>query len=113
MSGLVLAQNTIDLTINGTSTFNPLNDMTIGSLVSGIIIAVLVISSLVFFFMLVIGGIKWITSGGDKTKTEGARSQITAALVGLAIVFSAWALVLLLETLFDVNLLDLEFQSFV
>ncbi len=39
---------------------------------------------------LVYGGIKWITSGGDKAKLEGARSTIIASIVGLILVFSSY-----------------------
>ena len=77
-------------------------------MVSGFIRLVLVIAGLAFFFILVIGGIKWILSGGDKAHTEGARNQITAALVGLVIVFSAWAIIQLINTFFGVNILKLD-----
>jgi hypothetical protein len=50
------------------------------------------------------GGIKWITSDGDEKSVEGARSQITNALIGLAIVFAAWAILRLIGILFGVNL---------
>ncbi len=84
---------------------------TAGNLVSSLISIVMVIAAVLFFFMLVIGGIRWITSGGDKGQTEGARNQITAALVGLVIVFSAWAIIKLIGTFFGVNLLNLTFKS--
>ncbi|MEK7112404.1 MAG: hypothetical protein AAB875_03680, partial [Patescibacteria group bacterium] len=68
---------------------------------------ILVIAALVFFFILVIGGIRWIASGGDKAHTEAARSQITAALVGLVIVFAAWAIVQLINTFFGIDIFKL------
>lgn len=92
--------------------FSVLNNLTIGGVVSGLISAVLVLAAIVFFFMLVIGGIRWITSGGDKGQTEGARNQITAALVGLVIVFSAWAIVQLVNTFFGVNIFSMSFHNF-
>ena len=92
--------------------FKGLTDITIPGIVSGLIGLTLIIAALVFFFILVIGGIKWILSGGDKTATEGARSQITAALVGLTIVFAAWAIIQLIKTLFGVNILELNIPSF-
>lgn len=55
--------------------------------------------------MLVTGGVRWITSGGDKAATEAARGQLTAALVGLVIVFSAWALVRIVGTFFGIDIL--------
>ena len=45
----------------------------------------LVIGVIGFVFILILGGINWITSAGDKGKVEGARSKITQALTGLAV----------------------------
>lgn len=87
--------------------FAPLGELTIGRIVSGLIQLTMVIAAIVFFFILVIGGIKWITSGGDKAQTEGARSQITAALVGLVIVFAAWAILQLIRTFFGIDIFSL------
>lgn len=85
--------------------FQSLTQITISTLVSAAIGIILVVAGVVFFFMLVIGGIRWITSGGDKGQTESARSQITAALIGLVIVFSAWAILTLIRAFFGVDLL--------
>ena len=92
--------------------FQALGNLTVPSIVSGLIRLVLVIAALVFFFILVIGGIRWILSGGDKTATEGARSQITAALVGLVIVFAAWAIIQLVNVLFGIDILQLTIPKF-
>lgn len=92
----------------GAKDLGNIGDLTIQGLVSGLIRLLVIAAAVVFFFMLVIGGIKWIMSGGDKAKTEEARNQITAALVGLVIVFAAWAIAQLIKTLFDVDLFDLK-----
>jgi len=68
---------------------------------------ILIVAALAFFFILVMGGVNWIISGGDKAKTEGARNQITAALVGLVIVFSAWAIAQLLASFFGIEIFNL------
>ncbi len=107
MLGL-LAQN-IKLKPGGQ--FVSLENLTIGGIVSGLIRLILVVAALVFFFILVIGGIRWIASGGDKAQTEAARNQITAALVGLVIVFAAWAIVQLINTFFGVNIFELTIPS--
>lgn len=83
--------------------------ITLGSLLSGLITLILVVAGLLFFFMLVIGGIQWMTSGGDKAATEAARGRITAALIGLVIVFAAWAIAKLIEGVFGFNILT-EFE---
>lgn len=54
----------------------------------------LVVSVLLVLFQLVYAGINWITSGGDKGKTDTARSRIVAAIIGLVIVVASWAIFL-------------------
>ena len=39
---------------------------------------------------------EWITSGGDKGKTESARNKITAAIIGLIVLASSWAVLMLI-----------------
>lgn len=92
---------------SGASNLGNIGTLTIPALVSGLIKLLVIAAAVIFFFMLVIGGIQWIMSGGDKAKTEAARSQITAALVGLVIVFSAWAIAQLIKALFAVDLFNL------
>lgn len=81
-------------------------DASIGDWISWAITIVLIVAAVIFFFMLVIGGIRWITSGGDKANTEGARNQITAALIGLIVVFAAWAIATLIGNVFGVSIFE-------
>ncbi|MGB9911497.1 MAG: pilin [Microgenomates group bacterium] len=60
--------------------------------VSNLINLALTIALIAFILLLLIGGIRWITSGGDKEAVAKAKSTITAALIGLIITFSAWAI---------------------
>jgi hypothetical protein len=100
-----------DINLKPGGDFTPLQDLTIGGIVTGAIRLTLVVAAFVLFFILVIGGIRWIVSGGDKANTEAARSQITAALVGLVIVFAAWAIVQLINTFFGINIFELTLPS--
>ncbi|PJE67681.1 hypothetical protein COU95_01065 [Candidatus Shapirobacteria bacterium CG10_big_fil_rev_8_21_14_0_10_40_9] len=84
--------------------WNILCQISFGGIVPTFVNLILVIGAIVFFFMLVIGGIQWMVSGGDKAATESARGRITAALIGLVIVFSAWAILKIIETLFGISL---------
>jgi hypothetical protein len=101
------ANTTINLRATGDSNTNTLMNLTVPGIVGGAVKFVVIIAALIFFFILVIGGIKWIASGGDKAKTEEARNQITAALVGLVIVFASWAIVALINAFFNVNIFNL------
>lgn len=104
MDKLLAVDNTINLSPSGQ--FLPLNTVTVPNIISSSITLVLIVAAIVFFFMLVLGGIRWITSGGDKGQTEAARSQITAALVGLVIVFAAWAIIQLIGSLFGITIFN-------
>lgn len=92
--------------------FEQLQSITFVTLVTGAIRLILVVAALVFFFILVAGGIQWIISGGDKTGAEAARKRITNALVGLAIVFVAWAIITLIKALFGVDIFSLTIPTF-
>lgn len=89
-----------------------LTGLTIGGLIGGLISMIFVLAAIVFFFILVFGGIKWITSGGDEKKVAAARAGITNALIGLAIVFASWAIMNLLGMLFGFNIFNLTFNTF-
>ena len=57
------------------------------------------------FIILLIGGVRWIISGGDKQAMESARGIVTGAIVGLFIVLSVWAIIVLIETFFGVSII--------
>ena len=106
----LLADN-INLQPGQNSQFAALGGLTLPGIISALIRLTVVVAAIVFFFILVIGGIRWIASGGDKAQTEAARNQITAALVGLVIVFAAWAIVALINTFFHVDIFSLAIPS--
>jgi len=66
-----------------------------GGLMNGIISFVMVLAAILVFFYLIWGGIEWITSGGDKGKTESARSKITSAVIGLIVIAASYAILTL------------------
>ncbi len=98
-AGIVLAE---DITIPQPKTVSFTN---IGNLISAVVGLAIIIAALLAFLYLVWGGIEWITSGGDKAGMEAARSRITAAFVGLAIVAAAWAITALIQTFFGIQIL--------
>ena len=72
-----------------------------------------VASVIIFFFMFVWGGIQWIAAGGDKNAVADARSRLTNALIGMVIVFSAYAVIMLIETFFGLTLLTIDIGALV
>jgi len=70
-----------------------------------------VVGGLIFFFMLLTGGVRWMSAGSDKGKLEGAQKQITHALVGLAILLLSFAIIELIGYLFGIDLLKISLPT--
>ena len=64
----------------------------VGVLINKALNFVMVLGALLVFLYLIWGGIEWITSGGDKGKTESARNKITSAIIGLIVLAASWAI---------------------
>lgn len=80
----------------------------LGKLIPAIVTLILVVGAIIFFFNLVVGAIAWISSGGDKQKLESARGRITTAIIGLVILFAAFAIIRIIQDFFDVEILTLD-----
>jgi len=111
LNHLAQVQETINLAPPGGTGFANLGNLTFGNTFSAILIILLIVAAVAFFVMLVFGGIQWILSGGDKAKTESARGHITAAIIGLVVVFAAWAIVNLMQSFFGVSILSFNIPN--
>jgi hypothetical protein len=85
--------------------------LSLGAVLGFVITIAFVIAVLIALFFLIWGGIKWITSGGDKAGVETARNQIIAAIIGLIIVFLAFFILNLVLGLFGLSLFELELPT--
>jgi hypothetical protein len=83
----------------------------LGKLISGVVGALFVAGFLLAFAMMMLGGIKWITAGGDKTKLETARDEITNSIVGIIVVGASFALTALIANFFGLNLTQFRFPT--
>jgi hypothetical protein len=101
----LLAQSRPQITLNPQDNGFKITD--IGLLFSRVLNVALLISAILVFSYLVLGGVEWITSGGDKGKTEAARNKITAALVGLAIVAASYALMQVVAYFFGIDVFNI------
>jgi len=67
----------------------------------------LIIGVVIFFFIMLVGAIQWITSGGDKAGIEAARGRVINALVGIVILLSLFAIIGVIQTFFGINILQI------
>ena len=78
------------------------------TLVGEIIAVVLSFLGVVFLILMIYGGFLWMTAGGSEQQVEKAKKLITAAIIGLIVVVSAYAIShLLVTTLGDETLEDM------
>ncbi len=63
------------------------------------------ISGLAAFFMLIWGGVVWLTSAGNPSKIGEAKDRITSAFLGLLIVLSSWLILRVINP--DLTMLNL------
>lgn len=92
-AGQVLAGNDVNI---GDVQGGPGWAANLGSVISTALSFVMALAALIVFLYLIWGGIEWITSGGDKSKTESARNKITAAVLGLIVLAASYAILLVM-----------------
>jgi uncharacterized protein YacL len=98
LAGVVSAQ-----TICPGGTFSNLCNLKLekaSGVVGNIVTILLVLAVILAIFFLIWGAIRWITSGGDKGKLDGARQAITAAIVGLILAFLAFFIINIISVIF-------------
>ena len=83
----------------------------LGKLMSNALSLLFFFAGLLTFFFIVVGGIQWITAGGDAKAAQAARDRITAAVVGLIVVVAAFAITLILGQVFGINIFKFQFPG--
>lgn len=69
---------------------------------SNFVSVILAFAGIVLFIMFVVGGFRYLTSGGDPKAIEAAKGTLTQAIVGLVILVLAFLILKLIETITNV-----------
>jgi len=77
-----------------------------GNLLGTVMSGFMAIAAVMVLIYLLWGGIEWITSGGDKSKTEGARNKITNAIIGLIVLAASTAIFMMMQAILDICILS-------
>lgn len=75
-------------------------------LLSNVITVLTTIGSLAFVIYFTIGALKWIISGGDKSKAQEAQNQMVQALIGLIALISGYFVVGIVGGVLGINILS-------
>ena len=76
-----------------TGTTLGLEDKDLVQTVIDIVNYVLALLGLVAVIMILLGGFRWMTAGGNEEKVASAKKILSAAIIGLVIIILAWAIV--------------------
>ncbi len=69
------------------------------------------LAGIAVFIMLIIGGFKWMTAGGDPKAAESARNTITYAILGLVLIIGAYVILRFIKEFTGVDITQFEFPS--
>jgi hypothetical protein len=101
---LVHAQDTVNI-MTGNTNYTFVENLAPSFYVTSIINLLLGFAGIGSFIFLLWGGVQWITAGSDKEAVEKSRKKIVNALIGLAVVFSAYVLLFVIRILFGVDII--------
>ena len=98
----------IDLgNITGTGQFQTGNvNSQLGNFLSTVINTITVMAGLAFILYFAIGGLKWITSSGDKSRAEEAKTELTQAAIGLIVVAVSYFIVGIVGGVVGIDILN-------
>lgn len=81
------------------------------SLLGVLMNALFIFAAVFFFFRLILGGIAWTTSAGDKSKLEQAKQQVLNAIIGIVLVLSTFIIINFLAAIFNVELTNFDLNA--
>ena len=99
----------MNVTACPTGSFSILCNVSFQRLLSNGINLIFAVAAILALVFLIMGGIKWLTSQGEKEGVNKARETIVAAVVGLVIIFLSYLIVNFVLSLFvGVSLSNLQ-----
>ena len=87
---------------------NPGGDPTgfVAGIIRGAIEFLLIVGFIIALLWIIFAGFRFIFAGGDEKSISGAWSQIYWGLIGLVVVVGAFAIIKLVETFLEVNIVS-------
>jgi hypothetical protein len=75
----------------------------LGTVFSNVVRLALGLAGIVLFLLLIVGGFKYITSGGDPKAVEVAKKTLTYAIGGLIVILLSYLILVLITTITGVD----------
>lgn len=91
---------------------NQTGEQFLSKLMPALVELIFVVGFLAFVFTFLLGGIKYITAGGDKGKLQEAQQTLSNALIGLLILFLFFAILSFIECFFGIGLRTIKIAQY-
>lgn len=91
----------------------PNDPATIGDLeiiIKNLLNVLIPLAGIAVFVMFLLGGLQYLTAGGNPEKTKAAVGTITHAIFGLVLIILAWFILFFLETLTGVKVTEFRLR---
>ena len=98
-------------TITTPGGYQPGNDLSgstsaVEKLISNTLVVLTVVAGISFVLYFLLGGLTWITAGGDKGKVDTAKSMMTNGAIGLIIIVVSYAIVWIVGSALGLDILE-------
>ncbi|HSV94911.1 MAG TPA: hypothetical protein VLH94_03010 [Spirochaetia bacterium] len=78
----------------------------LSNILSTVITTLTVVGGLAFVIFFTLGGLKWLTAGGDKAKVEEAKTQMTQGVIGLVAIVAGLFVTGIVGNILGVDILN-------
>ena len=78
----------------------------IEKLISNVLVVLTVVAGISFVLYFLLGGLNWITAGGDKGKVDKAKGMMTSGAIGLIIITLSYAITWIVGKALGLNILE-------
>lgn len=65
-----------------------------------------IVAGLAFLIYFLVGGLQWLTGGGDKGKVDAAKTQMTNGVIGMIVVVASYAIVWIVGRVLGIPILS-------
>ncbi len=78
---------------------NPIKTSDFAKIVENSLLWILSVAGVITIFMLVLGGIMYMTAGGDEQKVATAKKVVTWTIVGLGLILLSYSIMAVLDSI--------------
>lgn len=78
----------------------------IEKLISNVLVVLTAVAGIAFSLYFLLGGLNWITAGGDKGKIDKAKGMMTNGAIGLIIIAVSYAITWIVGAVLGIDILE-------